>query len=52
MKKIDVSKILPIVVGALNIAVMVLSNVIDTNEKQAMKNELKEEILKDLNPNN
>lgn len=54
MKKINIdsSKILPIAIFGLGILTSVLSNKNQANERNALKNELKEEIMKDLSSNN
>lgn len=48
IKKFDVKKLLPLVGGALTLAGMVVSNAIDSNNRESLKSELKDEILKDL----
>lgn len=46
--KVDPKKVLPIVGGLLSVAGVVISNVIDTNNRKTMKSEIKDEILKEM----
>ena len=50
--EIKPEKILPIASTILGIAGMLVSNAVQANEKKALKAELKDEILKDLQPKN
>lgn len=46
--KIDAKKILPLLGGALTLAGVVVSNKIDANNRNDMKDQIKDEVLKDL----
>lgn len=46
--KVDPAKILSVTVTILGIAGTLLSNKVDSNNRRAMKAELKEELLKEL----
>lgn len=46
--KIDMTKVLTIVASGLAIAGTLLSNKIDSNNRKAMKSELKDEIIKEI----
>lgn len=46
--KFDSKKVLPVVSMVIGAAGMLLSNKIDSNNRENMKAELKEELLKDL----
>lgn len=46
--KIDPAKALSVCVTVLGVAGTILSNVVHKNEQTAMKQELKDEIMKDL----
>lgn len=46
--KFDATKILPITVTLLGVLGTVLSNKVDSDNRKAMKAELKEELLKEL----
>lgn len=50
VKQIDVKKILPLLGGALTLAGVVVSNKIDANNRNDMKAEIKDEVLKELLP--
>lgn len=46
--KFDTSKLLPVVVMVLGAAGTLLSHKVDSNNRETMKTELKEELLKEL----
>lgn len=48
MKKIDAKKLLPLLGGALTLAGALVSNKIDSNNRNEMKAEIKDEVLKEL----
>lgn len=50
--KFNSSGILQLVLGLLTVAEFVLSSKAESNNRQKLKDELKAEILKDLNPGN
>lgn len=50
--KIDAAGVLKIALGVLGLVQMVLSSKADEHDRNALKDELKNEILKDLNRNN
>ena len=49
--KIDLSKILPVVIFGLGLLTTALTNKNNAIEREAMKNELKEELLNELTSN-
>lgn len=53
MKKINIDpvKLLPILGGILTVTSMIVSNKIDSNNRNSMKKEIKEEIMRDLADN-
>ena len=52
IKKIDASKALSIFVVGLGVAGSLLSTKVDANNRKEMKNELKDELLKELSEKN
>ena len=48
LKKINVAKVLPVVVTALGVVGTLLSNKVEANNRKELKAELKDELLKEL----
>lgn len=50
--KMDMTKLLPVAVTMLGIAGTLLSSKVESNNRKALKSELKEELLKELSKTN
>lgn len=46
--KLDPKKVLPIVSGLIGIAGMVVTGLVESNNRKALKTEIKDEVLKEI----